>query len=359
MLDDSASRDQKHDLTPKWESANLDVLRSVAVLLVVIFHFLEFFRIVSRGDPVDQLGHWGVLLFFVHTSLVLMLSLERQRVVEYRWPNLVFFIRRIFRIFPLSVAVVAAVCVFRWPVGDTVLGRFVPASFDLKTVASNLFLVQNLTHSESVMATLWTLPYEMQMYLVLPLLFQLASRRRGLLPLLFIWIVAGLLAKAYEGRPVDKLLVFAPCFISGVVGYWLLRKKRSPGWPFWGWLLVLTVTTLVFLRRGTVKSGWICCLIVGVMVSQFRELKPGYTQRACQLVARYSYGIYLSHYICIWFAFQKLSRVSLVERWSVFALSAIIAPVIMYHALEAPMIEFGSRLVRGWRKPEPARARSF
>jgi peptidoglycan/LPS O-acetylase OafA/YrhL len=350
MLDVARARSASAPL-PKWESANLDVLRAVAVLLVIVFHFLEFFRLTERGDFVHQLGRWGVLLFFVHTSLVLMLSLERQSAQRYRWPSLVFAIRRVFRIYPLSVLVVLTVCIFRLPVGDTVLGQFVASPFDFKTEMANLLLIQNLTRSPSVMATLWTLPYEMDMYLVLPLLFVVARRSRGVLPLLLIWGVTAAAARAWPGHPFDSLVSFAPCFIAGVIGYKLLKETRG-NWPFWGWPLLLLATTLFFLKWWSNKSAWGCCLIVGALVCRFRELQPGRLQRGCQLIARYSYGLYLSHYICIWFAFQRLHGAPLIVRWSVFAVCATLIPILMYHGLEEPMIAFGSRLVRNFRGRE-------
>jgi len=56
-----------------FSSPNLDFLRASAVLLVYFFHL---FITTSTRLP-DYLGQFGVLLFFVHTSLVLMFSLER------------------------------------------------------------------------------------------------------------------------------------------------------------------------------------------------------------------------------------------------------------------------------------------
>src|SRR5271156_6213785 len=60
------------------ESVNLDFLRSIAVLLVFGTHYYDI-----RNDAGAKwsfpwhLGQLGVLIFFVHTSLVLMWSLER------------------------------------------------------------------------------------------------------------------------------------------------------------------------------------------------------------------------------------------------------------------------------------------
>ena len=61
------------------DDSNLDFLRAVAVLIVVVAHVTYFFGILRLGSlDLLPIGFWGVLIFFVHTSLVLMLSLERQ-----------------------------------------------------------------------------------------------------------------------------------------------------------------------------------------------------------------------------------------------------------------------------------------
>ena len=74
------------------------------MLLVLGQHLVNRFR----GDS-PPIGTFGVLIFFVHTSLVLMYSMERSDMRgEALFAN--FYIRRIFRIYPLSVlAVLVAV----------------------------------------------------------------------------------------------------------------------------------------------------------------------------------------------------------------------------------------------------------
>src|SRR5437667_4195908 len=87
-------------------SANLDVLRAIAVLLVLAQHLCKRMYVDRIGwIPTSSLGHFGVLLFFVHTSLVLMYSMDRSGPTG---PSLLknFYIRRIFRIYPLSILTV-------------------------------------------------------------------------------------------------------------------------------------------------------------------------------------------------------------------------------------------------------------
>src|SRR5260370_14053273 len=89
------------------ESTNLYFLRSCAIFFLVLFHILLYFQHTStlRGHlNLMPFGHFGVLIFFVHTSLVVLFSLERQ---DSRTPGAPLFtpflIRRIFRIYPLSI----------------------------------------------------------------------------------------------------------------------------------------------------------------------------------------------------------------------------------------------------------------
>jgi peptidoglycan/LPS O-acetylase OafA/YrhL len=80
-------------------------VRSVAVLAVLVTHVLQvtagckFDGHLAYGIETYSLGTAGVLLFFVHTALVLMQSLERTGTTRSGWPLIRFFyIRRAFRI---------------------------------------------------------------------------------------------------------------------------------------------------------------------------------------------------------------------------------------------------------------------
>jgi peptidoglycan/LPS O-acetylase OafA/YrhL len=95
---------------PEGLEANLDLLRAMAVLLVLAQHLCSRMHIEHVAwAPTRSLGLFGVLLFFVHTSLVLMYSMERSGL---KGAGLLkdFYIRRIMRVYPLSIiAILAAV----------------------------------------------------------------------------------------------------------------------------------------------------------------------------------------------------------------------------------------------------------
>ena len=95
----------------------MDLLRSVAVLVVFFTHYFDLqYGFGATWTLLWHLGQLGVLIFFVHTSLVLMWSLERSSLQR---GKLVapFFLRRAFRIYPLSIGA------FSLPTVSTRAGR--------------------------------------------------------------------------------------------------------------------------------------------------------------------------------------------------------------------------------------------
>ena len=148
-------------------SRNLDFLRSSAVLLVVGFHLAKYFNWQRGGLQIADFGLLGVMLFFVHTTLVLMFSLERQRANSSSPLFLPFMLRRCFRIYPLAIIAVTFVYIFRIP-SDLQFGRFDLVHQTAGNLVANLLLIQNVTRQKANPGPLWSLPLELQMYLVLP-----------------------------------------------------------------------------------------------------------------------------------------------------------------------------------------------
>jgi peptidoglycan/LPS O-acetylase OafA/YrhL len=100
-----------------------------------------------------------------------------------------FYIRRFFRIYPLSIlTVLGAVALHLHANGRGI--SFGPRPQPLE-LTSNLLLVQNLTYSDSIVGPLWSLPIEVQMYVLLPFFF--LWRKPPLWGLILLWGVCGIL----------------------------------------------------------------------------------------------------------------------------------------------------------------------
>jgi peptidoglycan/LPS O-acetylase OafA/YrhL len=331
------------------DSANLDLLRAIALIAVVSVHVLGFLSVIPPGSPLLRMGRFAVLLFFVHTSLVLTQSLARRYRGE-RWSDLLghFLVRRCFRIYPLSILLVLTVFTFKIPAADIGVWSIHYVDLGVRGLLANLLLVQNLTYTPSIAGQLWSLPLEMQMYVLLPFLFLLAHRTTSVRPLLGLWVAALGLALV---QPLisDRLDLgqFVPTFLPGIIAYHLTGTTRR-SWPSWTWPVFLGALWAAYRFSRPYDHGWVLCLLAGLALPHFRELRHTWVRGAAHELAKYSYGTYLTHVFALWLAFVRLGALPLAGRWAVFLVLLVSLPVLLYHTLEAPLIRYGTRLADRW-----------
>lgn len=179
---------------------SLDGLRGMAALTVVVSHFS------NETDFAGSLLGWGggqigVMLFFCLSGFLMgRLYLDETPSVS---AVLGYFRRRVARVVPLYLAVVA-VSYWWWNAHGS------PWPF-YRVNASNL--LEHLLFWRGV-DVLWTIPVEVQFYLVFPLLWALGYRsKRALLAALLILTVAVALMRF---PTVPGLLEYLPFFLAGV-----------------------------------------------------------------------------------------------------------------------------------------------
>jgi peptidoglycan/LPS O-acetylase OafA/YrhL len=329
-------------------SANLDLLRAIAVLLVLLNHLTRHYHY----DLFDNVGFFGVLLFFVHTSLVLMYSMQRSHLTGLPLVK-DFYIRRFFRIYPLSIlAVLTAVALHLHADGRGLAIGPRPGPVEL---ISNLLLIQNLTNSSSIVGPLWSLPLEIQMYLFLPFIF--LWKKRSVAALLVAWLVCGALGHFQQTIPAlawFSVLLYAPNFLPGIIAFTLPEKRILPSWLWPVFILALTAAFFFFPSR---RLGGIACLLLGAGIPFFKEITLRPLKFVANRLATYSYGIYLGHSFFIWWALTEHSS------WIFFWLLWLIIPVVLYHVFEHPALEIGKRIANRMSRPrkpilapEPQRA---
>jgi len=328
------------------ESPNLDFLRANAVLMVLVFHVASSFGIRQLGPfDLEAMGMFGVLSFFVHTSFVLMLSLRRQMTKLGRQKLfLIFMGRRCFRIYPLSICVVALILLFKLPLSGHPWAMTWADPLSPIDILSNFLLTQNLTGSTPLEGPLWSLSYEVQMYLLLPALFVLTKRLRS--PWLAVagWFVVAVGIFILRRLGYGLLLQYIPCFLSGIIAY-KFSGETQPRWAFWGWPILLWALTALFALSGRLGVGWLVCFVMGMALPRFVEVRSIFIQRVSYYISKYSYGFYLSHYFCQWFSFSRLRSIPAASQWMIFVVLLVLLPVLLYHLIEQPAITLGKKLI--------------
>jgi peptidoglycan/LPS O-acetylase OafA/YrhL len=333
------------------QDPNLDILRSIAVLSVFCTHWVQVVDGLplkiwqALGIDLEALGQAGVLLFFVHTCRVLMQSLEDKSAMLSGWPLARhFYTRRAFRVYPLSTCLILLAVACRIPPNALhVMYRWQ----GMHWLAGNLLLMQNIFAVSLVSTPLWSLPHELQMYLVLPLLFWWLNGR-GIARLATVYAggvaLSAVFPHLWTGRG-HLIFHFVPCFLGGVLAYGLASVVQ-PRAPAWLWSLSVLAVILAYVKAPYSDATWakdsLLCAVVGLMIPWFRSNR-GASSKIAAWIARYSYGIYLAHTPLLWLIYRH----SMLRGWRVaalFVVATISVSVAAYYVIEAPLIRLGTRI---------------
>ncbi len=297
----------------------------------------------------------------MHTAYVLMASLDRSPAAHRTGS---FYLRRAFRIYPLAIAAIALMAVTALPASADLLRdpRAVPLT--RHGVVSNLLLVENLNGQRDILGVLWSLPLEVQMYVLLPLCFLFA--RRSVWQTIALWAVAvalGLWQIHSTTRGVWRLnvLAFGPCFVAGIVAWSVRRREPSTRvLPAWCWLpLLLGALALMPLLHPDpvrIERGWPICVLVALLIVSVRELDPSWLTRAARVIAEYSFGIYLFHTPAIGIAFVWGHTLPVAARWGIYVTLLVAMPWLGYRVIERPGIAIGKHVAARWARANAPRS---
>ena len=280
----------------------LDFIRAAAILLVIFQHA---WSMLGLDEPSTAFTYHGYRALIYGVPLFVMLSGYLQ--IRHPMPAGPYLKKRFSRILPpflLWAVVVYAISVFMHRYGAVsglrdALVQFVP------------FLLTN-----KINAAYWYVFMLAGLYLVTPVLhaaFEAAENRKKLLEYcLLIWIAISALGDVY---PACSLVTYFP--IVGYLGYYLLgyylclyadgRKLNlrigAIGFPLAYGLNVgmmylgYTLVTLEILE--------ISCLFL--LLKSVRIKSEPVMRRVCD-ISRYSYGIYLTHFVLIAFCYSAFPK---------------------------------------------------
>jgi peptidoglycan/LPS O-acetylase OafA/YrhL len=345
----------EHDDSQPDFSANLDILRASAALLVLASHafsmVIDRHHLQSWGDYALCGGRLGVLLFFVHTSLVLNFSLARLATSISGWELFrTFVVRRVFRLYPLNILCVLLVVVaFSIPGVPWEQTAMRPA---WGTVLANITLTTDLFNSPVVLAPMWTLPIEMQMYVAMPFIFMLLGAARNPGIALGVWLFAAVVG--WLQPPLARWLPVidcGPCFVAGTVAYTLSGRYTGRLASFLWTPFLLVMSCVFFIVQQGAPEGvgnaplqWAFCLIIGLAIPAFHGSRAAIVNYLANRISRYSYGVYLFHTFALWIGCMVLRDQPELVQWVVVLTVLGVLSIGSYHLLEKPAIDLGIRL---------------
>jgi len=346
-------------------SNNFDLIRLMAALAVMLTHSYGLQHARDHVGPIryfigfDVPGSLAVYAFFLTSGILITQSFDRQN-------NPVNFgILRFARIWPgLCVNVlVTAFLIGPFFTSDHSLREYFFAVGTLKYVTINAFqfgkidslipsLFSNSWQPGGVNFALWTLPVEMQCYLMVFLFGCLGLFRRTwflLVSLTLTLIVFLLIATQihfspntffFFFRPADYSFYPVPYFMLGIACY-VLRKKILLN----GYFAVLLMAAFVALRHTPVALPLFhITYAYGVLVIAGMEplkfLRPRND---------YSYGIYIYGFVCQQMVANTWPKMDSYLSLLISVPLAILFAAVSWHVVEKPALKFARKFSENWR----------
>ena len=376
------SRDALRRLSRRWalqakvrtsqRSASLDGVRGIAVLLVFLSHTSGRDQAAFPSFNFAGIGHTGVYLFFVLSAFLLALGLFR--VAINRDTVGAFFLRRVFRIMPLYLFVLAGV--FSWQI---LSGRVEPRYLHIGDGWTGLLQHLLMYRGDGVF---WTIVVEMQFYLLLPIAVWalIRYRRAGVFVLMVVALVNEALYMAYFLAPqlANPIVYLSPnhrehgtfigVFASGVLAAYAVHFHKASLLRWQRWLHPLALGLFLTVLGATlILVSW---HFLGYMrpYYNFRFWSPLYGMSfALFLLSVYlgnpmtgwldstllrtwgilGFSVYLLHMFVI--AIVNQTGVPSPIKLMISTVFVLVLAKITYNLIERPFMEWSHRLTqRQW-----------
>jgi len=320
--------------------SDIDGLRAIAVLAVVLFHMGYF-----------PSGYLGVDVFFV-ISGYLITKIVYTEVAENRFSIYQFYLRRIRRIIPLVL--------FTTLVALTI-GLFVMLPDDLENlsqsvIATNFFANNillkittvnywNIINDYKPLMHTWSLGIEEQFYLFYPLLFVICNKKRiqWILPILILLTGVSLLLFVFSTNAASTFFTIPFRFFElsiGGIGVILFKDKLfNTNYKI---LLVLALFVLLFFTiniPNNIKLILVVLLSLAILVlnSDTSNWSTFILENKVMIgIGKISFSIYMWHQIVLAFTrYFILETITVTHSAFIFS-SIVLLSILSYYFIEQP-----------------------
>jgi peptidoglycan/LPS O-acetylase OafA/YrhL len=332
------------DLGKGGRFRELDVLRGLAAMSVVFFHYSRHGTRYLPAYPFDfWIGEYGVHLFFVISGFVIHFTLERSRTLAD------FAFSRFSRLYPSYWA--ALVLLF---LVQTLFGA---EGTWLKAYLVNLTMLQKFVHFQDVDNLYWTLAVELAFYIVMALVYVRGQLRR--MPIIgTVWLLIAAAwaltshspgAQDYSFQTTFLILPFAPYFIAGSMFY-LIHSQGPRAPPVAVILLALLVAGLIWgLKIAAITAG-----IFGLLAMALAGWLAFLVSPVTLWLGAISYPLYLVHRMPGYYALNAMDARQVPQ---LLALAiAVAGAMLVAHLLSVFVERPAMRKLRRWYATKTGRA---
>ena len=335
----------------------LDGLRGVAVILVIIFH---------SGLNWLPGGFLGVSVFFTLSGFLITSLLINERENSGRINLKAFWGRRLRRLAPASLVVIAGVVgLASWLSTSIEASRIKGDAISATLYFSNWrFIYSGHSYGElfatpSPLQHLWSLSIEEQLYVVVPVLiaglFAMGLRRRAIGYVFLVAVAGSTIATMFTNsheliyygthtRAAELLLGSAlACLFGQRIEKLAVNKAKSLSTLY----IVPIVGVVVLSRFSSVDSPWVysgaltafaglsvICLIAAIQAGPVRSIL---SSSPLVRVGEVSYGLYLIHWpVIVWLNSERVD----LQPTALFVLQVIVTVIltlVSYWLIEQPI----------------------
>jgi len=341
----------------------LDSLRAIAAMLVIIWHWLPNSRHINALNN----GSIGVNLFFVLSGfLITAILLKNRNEAERLQTNKLaviknFYARRALRIFPIYYLTILVIVLFQVRLGATLThAELVNSLF----YTSNFYIL-NAQQWPDLTTHFWSLAVEEQFYLLWPFVV-LFIPKRYILPAILLFLGTGIVTECFITSPEFGFVATPTCFDAfgtGALLAWVSTYNTHLLKQAYSLLGILALLCLILLLaqipygvfahvpQRMVQSVIAVWIIVFILLNHHKRKMPFgfvWNNKVLLFLGKISYGIYLYHLPILWFGFiwKPLFQLPFFSRfypWSLFALNFALLVCVAYLSwmvIEKPMLQF-------------------
>jgi peptidoglycan/LPS O-acetylase OafA/YrhL len=288
---------QRRQVKAATRLVELDALRGVAAMGVVLYHYTSIFpRLVAHRDfdhlPHLGFGYFGVELFFMISGFVIFFTAQRSKSIGD------FAKSRFSRLFPAYWAAVAIAALVQLVIYNA------PVAPLLQQTLVNLTMLQVFFGVEGLDGSYWTLAFELSFYVLIAIALRITSARGWRIDwALLCWLVAATVIRAGNlyipyRIAVFGLLNYGQFFVFGVALYVIYSKKATAlTYLVAGWALLMSTfgadphtPAAGFDYYFLGAWGAAALMVLGLW------LKPSILSSSLlQFLGKISYSLYLTH----------------------------------------------------------------